>query len=67
MLQIQSNGTLYDFGTITAVTDNLQKAVTAIPIPSLPTDSTFALESQTSNVYVFNYVRRNPFKEDGST
>lgn len=56
-----------DLGTITAVTDTLNKSISVTEIVSLPTDCTFALESQTSNTYTFQFVRRNPYRSDGST
>lgn len=56
-----------DLGTVTSVTDTLNKSITVTEIVSLPTDCTFALESQTSNTYTINFIRRNPYRSDGST
>jgi hypothetical protein len=66
LVQIVSGDTIYDFGTVTSITDSLNKSISAIPIVSLTTDSTFALESETSNQYSISFVRRTLYKEDGS-
>ncbi len=58
-----NSGTMYDLGIVTGITDTLNKAITAIPIPNLPTDSTYALESNTSNSYTFTFARKNPLKK----
>ncbi len=66
LVQIVSGDTIYDFGTVTSITDSLNKSISARPIVSLTTDSTFALESETSNQYQISFVRRTPYKENGS-
>ena len=60
-------GAPYDFGTVVSITDSLNKGISVTEIVSLPTDCTFAIESQTSNSYTINFIRRNPYKSDGST
>lgn len=62
LVQVMSGNTLYDFGTVTSITDTLTKSITSIPIVSLPTDCTFALESNTANKFVVNFTRKNPIK-----
>lgn len=63
LVQIRSkNGQMYDLGIVTGIRDTLMKAISAIPIPNLPTDSAFALESNTSNSYTVQFSRKNPLK-----
>lgn len=62
LVQVMSGNTLYDFGTVTSITDTLTKSITSIPIVSLPTDSTFALELNTANRFLVNFTRKNPIK-----
>lgn len=66
LVQIQS-GLLYDFGTIVSITDSLDKSISSVPIVSLTTDSTFALESNTSNQFYISFKRRTPFRKNGTT
>lgn len=66
LVQIRSGDTLYDFGTVTSITDALNKGITSIPIVSLSTDSTFALETNTSNRFSIQFSRKNPVHDDGA-
>ena len=62
MFQIRTERALYDFGTILHISDDLTKSVTPVPIPSLPTDSTYALETNTSNKFTITFERKNPLR-----
>ena len=66
LVQVRSGDTLYDFGTVTAITDTLNKGIASIPIVSLSTDSTFALETNTSNRFHIQFSRKNPVHDDGT-
>lgn len=60
MMKIISGDTEYKFGIITGFVDSFSKSVTTTPIVSMPTDSTFPLETGASLSYEVSFARTSP-------
>lgn len=63
---IMVNGMKYDFGVITAFTDTYSRGLITTPIPSMPTDRTFAVETNASLKYYISFVRKAPLNPNNS-
>ena len=63
---IVANGMYYDFGTITSFTDSYTRGLITTPIPSMPTDRTFAIETNAALRYYVSFVRKCPLDPDNS-
>lgn len=50
----------YKFGVVTSFSDSLGKNVNVTPIPSLPTDCAFPLESSASRSFSIGFSRKAP-------
>ena len=61
MLRIISNSTEYEFGTVTGITNVYSKSLATTPIPSMPVDRTFAIETAASLRLTVSFVRREPY------
>ncbi len=69
MFRILTDKTSYDFGVPISITDTFSKKLLTTPIPSMPVDRTFAIETEASIRMSIEFVRKNPenFNDESST
>ena len=63
---IRANGMHYDFGVITSFTDSYSRGTISTPIPSMPVDRTFSVETSASLKYTVTFERKCPLNPNNS-
>lgn len=54
------SGNTFDFGTVTAISESFSKNCSTTPIPSLPMDNAFCIESKTMKTITVRFQRVQP-------
>lgn len=62
------NGQSFSFGTVTGIQESFQKSGSTTPIPSLPVDNAFTIESKTTKIISISFTRVQPIgaRDSGS-